>query len=173
MVPHNSDAAFKKNTHLPKPSALLLHYNYGAAAIRMWGHGIEVLRDHANPPRPPPPQPVKTGPSKTTHDRMPAIQKLDDARNAKGGGSRNATAGPSRITRSTQKRDTDGVGGGNVVAGSGSEVDLDGQAQWDEDDVMLFLWGNSNASKDRHRKKLEESTRHMEQWREGVAQVSV
>jgi hypothetical protein len=38
---------------------------------------------------------------------------------------------------------------------------------------MLFFWGNSKASKDRHRKKLEESTRHMEQWREGVAQDSV
>jgi hypothetical protein len=39
----------------------------------------------------------------------------------------------------------------------------------DEEDMMLFLWGNFNASKDQHRKKLEENTRHMdseEQWRE-------
>jgi Fe-S cluster biosynthesis and repair protein YggX len=104
------------------------------------------------------------GPSRTTHDRETAIPKRDAARNA--------TARSSRTTRRTQGRDTDEVGGGN---GSGIEeiVDSEGQAQWDEDDVMLFFWGNSNAAKDRHRKKLEESTRHMEQWREGVAQDSV
>ena len=101
--------------------------------------------------------------------------RRDTARNVKRGGGRNATAGPSRTARSAQKRDTDGVGGGNAVAGPGIEgiVDSEGQARWDEDDVMLFLWGNSNASKDRHRKKLEESTRHMEEWREGVTRVSV
>jgi hypothetical protein len=160
---------------VPKPSNLLLHYNYGAAAIKMWGHGTEVLRDNAEPPRPPPPKRVKMGPARTAHNRTTAVQKRDAARNAKRGGGRHATAGPSRTTRSAQKRDTDGVGGGNAVAGPGIEgiVDSEGQARWDEDDVMLFLWGNSNASKDRHRKKLEESTRHMEQWREGVAQVSV
>jgi hypothetical protein len=175
MIPHNSDAAFKRHTHNPKPSDLLLHYNYGAAAIKRWGCGIEVLRDNAKPPRPPPPTPVKMGSSKTTHNRKAAIQKRDTARNGKRGGRRNATAGPSRITRSAQKRDTDGVGGGNAVAGSGIEgiVDSEGQAQWDEDDVMLFLWGNSNASKDRHRKKLEENNRHMDQWRDGVALASV
>jgi hypothetical protein len=172
MIPRNSDAAFKKHTHVPKPSELLLHYNYGAAAIKMWGRGIEVLRKHAKPPRPPLPKPVEMGPSRTTHDRKTAIHKRDAARNVKRGGGRNATAGPSRTTRRTQERDTDGVGGGNGPEIEGI-VDSEDQARWDEDDVMLFLWGNSNASKDRHRKKLEESTRHMEQWREGVAQVSV
>jgi len=175
MIPHNSDAAFKRDTDVPKPSDLLLHYNYGAAAVKMWGQGTEVLRDNAEPSRPPPPKRVKTGPSRSTHDRTTAIQKRDVARNAKRGSGRNATAGPSRTARSAQKRDTDGVGSGNAVAGPGIKgiVDSEGQAPWDEDDVMLFLWGNSKASKDRHRKKLEESTRHMEQWREGVDQVSV
>jgi hypothetical protein len=31
-------------------------------------------------------------------------------------------------------------------------------AGWDEDDVMLFFWGNSKAAKERHIKKQEEST---------------
>jgi len=172
MIPRNSDAAFKIRTRVSKPSDLLLHYNYGAAAIKMWGHGKEVLQKHAKPPCPPLPKPVEMGPSRTTHDRKSTIQKHE--RNVKRGGGGNATAGPSRTTRTcrTRGRDTDVVGGGN---GPGIEgiVDLEAQAPWDEDDVMLFLWGNSNASKDRHRKKLEESTQHMEQWREGVAQVSV
>lgn len=160
---------------MPKPSDLLLHYNYGAAAIKTWGHGIKVLRDNAHPPHPPPPKQIRMGHSRTTHDRTSTIDKCNIAQNAKRGGSRNATAGPSRTTCSTQKRDTDGVGAGNAVAGPEIEgiVDSEGQAQWDGDDVMLFLWGNSNTSKDRHRKKLEESTHHMEQWREGVAQASV
>jgi hypothetical protein len=117
---------------VPKPSDLLLHYNYGAAAIKMWGRGIEVLRDHAKPLRPPPPKQVEMGPSRTTHDRRTAIQKRDAARNA--------TAGPSRTTRRIRERDADEVGGGNAVAGPGIEgiVDSEGQAQWDEDEVMLF-----------------------------------
>jgi hypothetical protein len=115
MIPHNSEAAFKRQTHMPKPSDLLLHYHSGAAAIKIWGFGTEVLRDHVNPP---PPKPVKMGPSKTTHDRKTAIQKRDDAFHAQRGSGRNATAGPSRITRSAQKRDTDEVAGGNAVAGS-------------------------------------------------------
>src|SRR5882762_5542433 len=113
MTPHNSDAAFRKHTHVSKPSGLLLHYNYGATAIKMWGRGIEVLRKHAKHPRPPPPKPVEMGPSRTTHDRKNAIRKRDTARNVKRGGGRNAAAGPSRITRRTQERDTDRVGGGN------------------------------------------------------------
>jgi hypothetical protein len=32
MAPNNTDAAFKKRTGKPKPSEVLLHYNYCAAA---------------------------------------------------------------------------------------------------------------------------------------------
>ena len=46
-------------------------------------------------------------------------------------------------------------------------------AQWDEDDVMLFLWGNSKASKDHYRKQKEESTQRTELWRQGTSQVPV
>jgi len=143
LIPHNSDAAFKSVTNVPKPSDLLLHYNYGAAAVKTWGHGTEVLRDNAQPPRPPPPARVEMGPSRSTHDRTAANQKRDDARNAQTGGGGNATAGPSRTTRSAQKRDTDGLGGGNAVAGPGIEriVDSEGQASWDEDDVIWSSGG--------------------------------
>ena len=104
------------------------------------------------------------GLSRSIHDRTVTIEKRKKAPNPKRGGGRNPTAGPSRPTRRAHQRDTNGW---NAVGGPGIE-DSEDQARWDEDDVMLFLWGNSNASKDRHRKKLEESTRHMEQWREAV-----
>ena len=49
-IPNNVDATFKKGTKKLKPSGLLLHYSYGVAAAKCWGHGIEILRTHANPP---------------------------------------------------------------------------------------------------------------------------
>jgi hypothetical protein len=42
MFPNNSDGAFL-NQHEPKPSDLLLHYNYGAAAVKHWGRNVDVL----------------------------------------------------------------------------------------------------------------------------------
>ena len=41
------------------------------------------------------------------------------------------------------------------------------KADWDEDDVMLFLWGNSRAASDRHLKKSEEKREGFEKWRKG------
>jgi hypothetical protein len=149
VVPNNRDAAFKTSTSKPKPTDLLLHYNYGAAAVKLWGHGVDVLQNRSNSPRPSVPVQAEMGPSRTQHDRAATIKKLDNARGA------------------------GGVGVGNAPAGVGEMVDSGGQALWDEDDVMLFLWGNTKASKDRYRKKKEESTQCMEQWREGVFQVSV
>ncbi|TDL26653.1 hypothetical protein BD410DRAFT_825774 [Rickenella mellea] len=67
---HNMDAAFKKETEEPKPSELLLHYNYGAAAVRHWGHGMGVLQERPNLPRP-------TGPVRTRKERSAAIRKRD------------------------------------------------------------------------------------------------
>jgi hypothetical protein len=83
MVPNNIDAALRKNTEKPKPSDLLLHYDYGAAAIECWGRGTEVLENRANPPRPSVPP---TGPSGTTHDSDAAINKLAEARIPDGAG---------------------------------------------------------------------------------------
>jgi hypothetical protein len=151
MIPNNSDAAFRKNTRKPKPSDLLLHYNYGAAAVKCWGRGLEVLQNCANPPRPPVPVPAPTGPSRTIHDRETVIHKLREARDPGGAGAGSSTAG----------------------AGTGGLVESEGQAMWDEDDVILFFWGNSQAAKERHLKKVSENTRRMERWRGGVPQVSV
>ena len=59
-----------------------------------------------------------------------------------------------------------------VTVGNTEMVDSEGQAKWDEDDVMLFLWANSKAVKDRYHKKNKESTQDVDQWRHGVSQVS-
>jgi hypothetical protein len=48
-------------------------------------------------------------------------------------------------------------------------VDSKEQA-WDEDDVVLFLWENTEAAQERQLKRVGERTRRMEQWRRGVAE---
>ncbi|KAF8523452.1 hypothetical protein BU17DRAFT_85740 [Hysterangium stoloniferum] len=137
VLPDNRDAAFMKGTKKPKPSDLLLHYNYGAAA----------------PPRPPVPVPAPSGPLRTTHDRMTVINKLHAAWAASRSGAGNAAAGPSTAGAATEE---------------GELVDSKGQPKWDEDDVMLFFWGNSQAAREHHDKKVQENSQRMEQWREGV-----
>jgi hypothetical protein len=52
-------------------------------------------------------------------------------------------------------------------------VSWEGQVQWEEDDVMLFLWGNSNTAIEHYQKKVEDSTQQIEQWREGVSCFSL
>lgn len=135
VIPNNGDAAFKTSTSKPKPSDILLHYNYGAAAIEWWGQGVDFLQNRSNPPRPPVPVQVEMGPPRTKHDRAITIN--------------------------------------DVGTEAGDMMDSEGQAQWDEDDVMLFLQGNSKALKDRSLKRKEKSTQRMEQWRKGASQVSV
>jgi len=145
IVKNNSDATFKKGSPLPKPSDLLLHYNYGAAAVKLWGHGAQVLQDRPNLPRPAIPTPALMGPTRMKHDRMTTIHKRDVAQGA------------------------DGAGARNVAAGDGPRESMDSeQPQWDEDDVMLFFWGNSQGAAERYRKKQEDRTHYMEQWRRGV-----
>jgi hypothetical protein len=151
LAPNNSDAAFKIRTRKPKPSELLLHYNYGAAAVKCWGRGVKLLQDLTNPPRPPVPVPTSAAPATTIHDGGVAIRKRDAARAAGGAGAGNATAG----------------------AGTGELVESEGQVMWDEDDVILFFWGNSQVAKERHLKRVNENTERMEQWRDAVPHVSV
>lgn len=73
--PNNSDAAFLSH-HKPKPSYLLLHYNYGAAAVKNWGRNHAILGSRSGLPRPHPPEPVAMGPTKSVGDRTTAIAKL-------------------------------------------------------------------------------------------------
>ncbi|KAJ7088914.1 hypothetical protein C8R44DRAFT_990962 [Mycena epipterygia] len=47
-VPNNSDATFRKYTRIPKPSPMLLHYNYGAAAVKWGANHASAERPHAS-----------------------------------------------------------------------------------------------------------------------------
>ncbi|KAJ7482807.1 hypothetical protein B0H11DRAFT_1862672 [Mycena galericulata] len=70
--PNNMDAAFKKICKNPKPSPLLLNYNYGVAALKWWGRGKECLLTARMRPIAAP-----LGPPKSKHD---SALKFDDAR---------------------------------------------------------------------------------------------
>lgn len=145
---NNNDAAFRISSRKPKPSDLLLHYNYGAAAVKQWGHGTKIFQHLAKPPCPSAPVPAKGGPSKTVHDRRLTIQKL----NANAGAKTSAGAG---------------------VVGGGARDMVDSEEQLGEDDVVMILWANSAASKEHRQKQVEERTQRMEEWRESVPQFPV
>ena len=95
------------------------------------------------------PVPAPTGSQRVTHDRTLTVEKLSKARSSGGAGAGSSKAG----------------------AGTRELVESESQAMWDEDEVMLFFWGNSQAAKERHLKKVGENIRRMEQWRGGVPQV--
>ncbi|KAF8710165.1 hypothetical protein AX14_013339 [Amanita brunnescens Koide BX004] len=143
-IPNNIDATFKRDTRQPKPSDILLHYNYGAAAVKIWGRNTAVLKRLATPPRPPVPVPAEAGPSKDVHDRTIAIKKPGEARNRAEAGAR---------------------------AGAGL-VESEGQATLDEDDIMLFFWGNTKAAQECHIKKANEDASRIEQWTGSLPQGS-
>lgn len=50
VAENNTDAAFLQNTGLPKPSGVLLHYNYGAAVVKYWGRNTMLLTDRPGIP---------------------------------------------------------------------------------------------------------------------------
>ena len=41
VFPTNADAAFRKDNQLPEPSPVLLHYQYGVAAVYQWAHSLK------------------------------------------------------------------------------------------------------------------------------------
>jgi hypothetical protein len=45
---------------------------------------------------------------------------------------------------------------------------LEVQDRWDEDNVMLFFWGNSKVALERHAQKKQECTVYLEDWRAAV-----
>ncbi|KAJ7784972.1 hypothetical protein DFH07DRAFT_786395 [Mycena maculata] len=152
-IPNNSDATFKKQSRTPKPSPMLLHYNYGAAAVKWWGHGKSHLGISNRPtmPRPSVPVPAATGPGRT---KRTAAQ----------------------LAASIQKRATGNIGG----SGSGprdGEAERDGEVM-DPDEVIMFFWARNPAAlerrdseaEDRKREEEERATR-MEQWRGSVIAV--
>ena len=145
LFPNNRDATFKTENRKPMPSELLLHYNYGAAAVKLWGQATEVLLDYAKPPCPPAPVAALMGPLKKVHNRTTVRQKLKAARAA-------IVGIGSRSQQPVESEDQEGT--------------------WDEDDVMLFFWGNSRAAQERHLKKVHENAQRMEQWRTNVHRLS-
>ena len=149
--PNNTNAAFKRGTNLPKPSALLLHYNYGAAVVKLWGRRTDVL-NRLNLPRP---RVVKNhqpdGPSRGRNNRLTAIRKRQ-GRNNTGGSS--GEAGEIAGGRTTDMTDNPTV----VVQ------PMVGYKGWDEDDWMLFFWGNTPAVRERHRAAEEESSNRIGRW---------
>ncbi|KAI9570372.1 hypothetical protein HD554DRAFT_416031 [Boletus coccyginus] len=129
--PNNSDAAFASH-HRPKPSDLLLHYNYGAAAVKHRGRNRGVLENRSGLPRPQPPEPVARSPTQKVGDMI--------------------------------QQQPAGNGGGMGSAATDSERPV-----WDEDDVMLFFWGNSMPPMERHAKKEREREANINKWRAGTA----
>jgi len=140
MYPNNNDATFM-NQRKRKPADLLLHYNYGAAVVKQWGKNTKILADRPDIPRPAVPIPAPMGPTRVIHDRTNAIKKRA-ATNLQGAGNEGST-----VERA---------------------VDSAAQGQWDEDDVMLFFWGNSRAAQERHAQKTQERTEYLEKWRAGA-----
>ena len=124
ILPNNTDATFKKYNRKPRPSCLLLHYNYGAAAVKWWGHGQKMLQKHASLPRLSMHVPAAMGPSKVRHERVHTIQKLNDA-----------WAG---------HRPNPGNSKARAVV---EMADSEGQTYWEEDDLMLFFWGTRTLPK--------------------------
>ncbi|KAI9572192.1 hypothetical protein HD554DRAFT_2311642 [Boletus coccyginus] len=139
--PNNADAAFVSH-HKPKPSDLLLHYNYGPAAVKNWGRNHAILNNRPGLPRPRSPKTV-FGPPKSVGNCQITTANLAASR-----------------------------GEGVQLQPAGNEDGMDStkseQPVWDEDDVMLFLWGNSIPSMERHAEKERERKETIERWRIGV-----
>ena len=91
------------------------------------------------------------GPERKLHDKSAVVAKLGAARDATAGSGTGTGTGPRSSTQT-------------VV------VDSDGKDPWDEDDTMLFFWGNSKASLERHHRREVENNQNMEQWRQTVSQ---
>lgn len=116
----NSDAAFASHRK-PEPSSLLLHYNYGAAAVKQWqkqwSGNQDVLDNRPGLPRPRAPEIVAMGPTRSVGDRTTTTAKLVAAR-----------------AQGIQRQPAGNGGGSGSAAATDSKRPV-----WDEDDVMLFF----------------------------------
>ena len=103
FFPNNSDGAFASHRK-PEPSDLLLHYNYGAAAVKHWGRNQDVLDNHPGLPRPRGPETVAMGPTRSVDDRTTTTAKLVAA-----------------LAQGIQRQPADNGGGSGSVAATDSE----------------------------------------------------
>jgi hypothetical protein len=139
------DTVFSTGTQMAKPSGVLLHYNYGAATVKWWGHHTEILRSR-DPPHPPAPAPApapgpSTGvppyvrsPPTSTHDRHIAIEKRQQ----------HSTEEPVKESKVWES--------------------------WDEDDWMLFCRLNTKAARERLQVAEEESSSNIRAWAQDVSE---
>ena len=75
---NNTDAIFISN-YKPKPSGLLLHSNYGMAAVKHWGQNHTVLSNHPGLPHPQAPETMAMGPTHSVSDHTTTIARLATA----------------------------------------------------------------------------------------------
>lgn len=168
------DAAFSSGTHIAKPSGVLLHYNYGAAAVKWWGHHTDVLRSpgppHPPPPPPPPrrsqrrlpppaPGPSTAGPSyharprpNSTNDRSVSIKKRE---------------GLSSKSRARKKKGVQRPSAVDVADEPINEPKV--WESWDEDDWMFYFMLNTKAARERHQAAKEESASNIKAWAQEVS----
>ncbi|KAF8529772.1 hypothetical protein BU17DRAFT_60537 [Hysterangium stoloniferum] len=142
FVPKTADARFVIGTEIPRPSDLLLHYNYGAAAVKYWGRNGNILVDERpNIPRP----------------------KLEESASTKPPYKR---FGRDAFSNKRAGRGEGEVGGSNFKEPGGPVEDAG--REWDEDDVMLFLWGNTPQAMSRCMNEGREKKSAIDQWRLSV-----
>ena len=150
--PNNSDAAFVSH-HKAKPSDLLLHYNYGAAAVKHWGKNQDILCNCENLPCP-----HELGP-----DSVEANLKDMSPTTNVGGRTITTDKLAGARTQGTQQQPAGNGDGTGLMAGMDSQ-----QPVWDEDDVMLFFWGNSTHAVERRAKEERERNEKIYKWRTGT-----
>ncbi|KAJ7907509.1 hypothetical protein B0H13DRAFT_2332327 [Mycena leptocephala] len=140
-IANNLDAAFKLHSKKPKPSPLLLHYNYGVAAVLWWGKGQSRLHasNRPNVPRPKVPVPDPMGPPRVTHNRQVTRDKLENAR-------------------------AEGTLQGAGSAIGQSEQDAD---RTYAEELVLSLWASTGVAHDRRENEAEEYAYRMERWQAG------
>ncbi|KAF7345562.1 hypothetical protein MVEN_01574900 [Mycena venus] len=143
LYPNNKDAAFKefvRKTTLPSP--LLLHYNYGVAALKWWGKGPEYLITART--RPAPPIPAAMGPSKSKHDRSVRTKKLEDARSP------------------------GGLQGDAGTGGSKAIEDIDERREEDAERLVLNFYVNTPTARLRRAQEKAEKRDSITEWQKGL-----
>ena len=154
----------------PKPSGLLLHYNYGAAVVKWWGHHTDILREGEGPPRPSPtPSSRRRGrrrrrpasgpstldipsylkpPPTTIHDRTISIRRRE--------GHAGDAASEEDFTSEQHS------------AGEPANA-LKEWESWDEDEWMLYCMLNTKAARERRQAVEEASSYNIRAWAEEVS----
>jgi len=107
----------------------------------------DLLTDRPDVPRPLALVPAPMGPGKTANDHLRSIKKRNRVTSKEGRGSRKKR----KTFRGARDADSDSV-----------------QHSWDEDDVVLFFWGNSKVARERRIREEQERGRHVEEWRDAV-----